>query len=53
MSLIKLIDLPSLGDQRGGLVAIESNQSIPLRLSVCIIFLIQPISLVAFMHISI
>lgn len=29
MSLIKLIDLPSFGDERGGLVAIESNQSIP------------------------
>ncbi|MCU4622095.1 WxcM-like domain-containing protein [Acinetobacter radioresistens] len=32
MSLIKLIDLPSLGDQRGGLVAIESNQSIPFEI---------------------
>lgn len=29
MSLIKLIDLPSFGDERGGLVAIESNKSIP------------------------
>lgn len=29
MSLVKLIDLPSFGDERGGLVAIESNQSIP------------------------
>lgn len=29
MNLIKLIDLPSFGDERGGLVAIESNQSIP------------------------
>ena len=29
MSLVKLVDLPSLGDERGGLVAIESNQSIP------------------------
>jgi acetyltransferase-like isoleucine patch superfamily enzyme len=28
MSLVKLIDLPSFGDERGGLVAIESNQSI-------------------------
>ena len=27
MSLKKLIDLPDLGDQRGGLVAIEANQS--------------------------
>lgn len=29
MNLVKLIDLPSFGDERGGLVAIESNQSIP------------------------
>lgn len=29
MSLVKLIDLPSFGDERGGLVAIESSQSIP------------------------
>ncbi|WP_180182882.1 GNAT family N-acetyltransferase [Acinetobacter sp. YH01020] len=29
MSLVKLIDLPNFGDERGGLVAIESNQSIP------------------------
>jgi acetyltransferase-like isoleucine patch superfamily enzyme len=29
MSLVKLIDLPSFGDERGGLVAIESNHSIP------------------------
>ena len=29
MSLIKLIDLPNFSDDRGGLVAIESNQSIP------------------------
>ncbi|MFW1951646.1 MULTISPECIES: WxcM-like domain-containing protein [Acinetobacter] len=29
MSLKKLIDLPDLGDQRGGLVAIEANQHIP------------------------
>ncbi|WP_394671403.1 WxcM-like domain-containing protein [uncultured Acinetobacter sp.] len=29
MNLIKLIDLPSYDDERGGLVAIESNQSIP------------------------
>ena len=32
MSFIKLIDLTSLGDQRGGLVAIESNQSIPFEI---------------------
>ena len=31
MSLLKLIDLPSFGDDRGGLVAIESNQSIPFE----------------------
>ncbi|MBD0532783.1 WxcM-like domain-containing protein [Acinetobacter baumannii] len=29
MSLVKLITLPSFGDERGGLVAIESNHSIP------------------------
>lgn len=29
MSLVKLIDLPDLGDHRGGLVAIEENQAIP------------------------
>lgn len=32
MSLIKLIDLPNFEDQRGGLVAIESNQSIPFEI---------------------
>ena len=31
MSLVKLIDLPNFGDERGGLVAIESNQSIPFE----------------------
>ncbi|MFW2043333.1 WxcM-like domain-containing protein [Acinetobacter sp. ULE_I001] len=31
MSLVKLIDLPNLGDERGGLIAIESNQSIPFE----------------------
>lgn len=29
MSLVKFIDLPSFSDQRGGLVAVESNQDIP------------------------
>jgi dTDP-4-dehydrorhamnose 3,5-epimerase-like enzyme len=29
MSLIKLIDFPPLGDERGGLVALESNINIP------------------------
>lgn len=29
MSLVKLIELPNFDDDRGGLVAIESNQSIP------------------------
>lgn len=29
MNLIKLIDLPSLGDERGSLVAIEGNKNIP------------------------
>lgn len=31
MSLIKLVDLPTFGDERGSLVAIESNQSIPFH----------------------
>lgn len=29
MSLIKLIDFPSLGDERGSLVALEGNKSVP------------------------
>ncbi|MGI2191823.1 sugar 3,4-ketoisomerase [Shewanella baltica] len=29
MSLVKLIDFPSLGDERGSLVALESNKDIP------------------------
>lgn len=29
MSLVKLIDFPSLGDERGALVAIEGNKNIP------------------------
>lgn len=29
MSLVKLIDLPNFGDERGGLIVIESNHSIP------------------------
>ena len=32
MSLVSLIDLPDLGDARGGLIAIESNQSIPFEI---------------------
>ena len=32
MSLIKLIDFPNFEDQRGALVAIESNQSIPFEI---------------------
>lgn len=32
MSLIRLIDLPDLSDERGGLVALESMQSIPFEL---------------------
>lgn len=31
MSLVKLVDFPSLGDERGALVAIEVNQSIPFE----------------------
>ena len=32
MSLIKLVDLPSFGDERGGLIAIESHKSIPFQI---------------------
>lgn len=32
MSLVKFIDLPDLGDERGGLVAIESNKNIPFEI---------------------
>lgn len=32
MSLINLIELPDLGDERGGLVAIESNKNIPFEI---------------------
>lgn len=32
MSLINLIELPDLGDERGGLVAIESNKNIPFKI---------------------
>lgn len=32
MSLLKLIDLPDLSDERGGMVALESMQSIPFEL---------------------
>ena len=32
MSLVQLIDLPDLSDHRGGLVALESSQSIPFEL---------------------
>lgn len=33
MSLVKLVDLPSLGDDRGGFVVIESNRSIPFKIN--------------------
>lgn len=29
MSLIKLLEFPSLGDERGGLTALESNKTVP------------------------
>tara|TARA_R100001369_G_scaffold29049_2_gene52161 strand:- start:1460 stop:1858 length:399 start_codon:yes stop_codon:yes gene_type:complete len=32
MNLIKIIDLPSFGDERGGLIAIESEKSIPFQI---------------------
>lgn len=43
MSLIHLIDLPSLGDDRGSLVAIEANKHIPFEVKrVYYIFGTQP-----------
>ena len=43
MSLIRLIDLPSLGDERGSLVAIEANKHIPFEVKrVYYIFGTQP-----------
>lgn len=32
MSLVKLIDLPSLGDDRGSLISIEANRNIPFKI---------------------
>lgn len=32
MSLINLIDLPALGDERGALVALEANRQIPFEI---------------------
>ena len=32
MSLITLIDLPVLGDERGSLVALEGNRNIPFEI---------------------
>jgi dTDP-4-dehydrorhamnose 3,5-epimerase-like enzyme len=32
MSLVKLVDLPSLGDERGSLVAIEESKAIPFEI---------------------
>lgn len=32
MSLINIIDLPTLGDERGNLIALEGNQSIPFKI---------------------
>ena len=37
--LIKLIDLPSLGDERGSLVAIEGNKNIPYKKIFFLLFL--------------
>lgn len=52
MSLKKLIDLPDLGDQRGGLVAIEANQHIPFDIKrIYYIFAASKINLEVFMHI--
>ena len=32
MDLINIIDLPSLGDERGGLIALENNDSVPFKI---------------------
>ena len=32
MNLINIIDLPSLGDERGGLIALENNDSVPFEI---------------------
>jgi len=32
MSLVEIIDLPNLGDERGGLVSIEANKNIPFKI---------------------
>lgn len=32
MNLVKLADLPSFGDNRGGFVVLESNQSVPFEI---------------------
>lgn len=43
MSLIQIVDLPSFGDERGGLIAIESEQSIPFQIKrLYYIFATQP-----------
>lgn len=43
MSLIRLIDLPPLGDERGSLVAIEANRHIPFEVKrIYYIFGTQP-----------
>lgn len=43
MSLIRIVDLPSLGDDRGSLVAIEANKHIPFEVKrVYYIFGTQP-----------
>ena len=32
MNLINIIDFPSLGDERGGLIALENNDSVPFEI---------------------
>ena len=32
MNLINIIDLPSLGDERGELIALENNESVPFKI---------------------
>ena len=32
MDLINIIDFPSLGDERGGLIALENNDSVPFEI---------------------
>ena len=41
MSIIKLLDLANHGDERGGLIAIEANRTIPFEVKEFILFIPQ------------